>query len=354
MKTRNIFLLIVVMLGALNISAQDVTGTTRLSQKATISQRIGTTDIEIVYSSPLARGREIFGNIVPYNFIVDGKEYPWRAGSNQNTVIKFSHPVLIEGQALDSGSYGLHVFVTEKEWTFIFSNNSTSWGSFQYDKEADALRVITPAKDIDYQDWLSYDFIKREAESANVELAWAKKSSTFKIETDVSGNILSDILGKEEKTADDYLTLASRTLDQDSTQLAKALKWTEKSIELEEGFHNLTFKGFVLNKMGQKKEAGKLVKAALDSAKGFDIYYYSLSQYMLAGDKSEALKALNNYHSKNSNDWIAHLTYGEYYIKEGDQKKVVEHFKKAWENAPDNWKNYARYLYLSNKITLKP
>ncbi|MEQ9404768.1 MAG: DUF2911 domain-containing protein [Cyclobacteriaceae bacterium] len=354
MKIRNTIILLLVVFASSKVSAQDVTGTTRMSQKATISQRIGTTDIEIIYSSPLARGRKIFGNIVPYDFTVDGKEYPWRAGSNQNTVIKFSHPVLIEGKKLDSGSYGLHVFVTENEWTFIFSNNSTSWGSFQYDKTDDALRVTKVVKDMEYQDWLSYNFKERKAESVMVELAWERKRSAFKIEVDVASNILSDILAKEEKTAGDYLTLASRTLDQDSAQLSTALEWVEKSIELNEGFQNRAFKGFLLNKTGRKKEAENLINTVLDSAKGFDIYYYSLSRYMLAGEKKEAFKALNDFHKKNPNDWIVHLTFGEYYIKEGNQEKVVEHFQKAYENAPDNWKNYARYLYLSNKIILEP
>lgn len=52
-----------------------------------------------------------------------------------------SDDVKIQGQPLKAGSYGLHYIVGPDEWTAIFSNNSTSWGSFFYDPAEDALRV---------------------------------------------------------------------------------------------------------------------------------------------------------------------------------------------------------------------
>ena len=88
-------------------------------------------------------------------------------------------------------------------------------------------------------------------------------------------------------------------------------------------------------------------------AKGFDMYYYGLSYYLLKGNKAESYRILKENVGANPTDWIAHLAIGEYYIKEKKQAKVVDHFQKAYEYAPDNWKNYAQYLYLSNKIILK-
>ena len=60
---------------SLNSAGQDMVSTTKVSQKSSITQTIGTTDISIVYHSPLAKGRTIFGNLVPYDFEVEGKEY---------------------------------------------------------------------------------------------------------------------------------------------------------------------------------------------------------------------------------------------------------------------------------------
>src|SRR5580765_806371 len=105
------------------------------SQKAMVMHRIGLTDITITYHSPLVKGRKIWGELVPYNEV-------WRAGANENTTISFSTNVMIEGKPLSAGTYGLHTIPTENEWTIIFSKNSTSWGSFFYDKSEDALRVM--------------------------------------------------------------------------------------------------------------------------------------------------------------------------------------------------------------------
>src|SRR5690349_13005923 len=91
----------------------------RQSQHAVITQRIGITDITINYHRPLVNGRKVWGGLVPYGEV-------WRAGANENTTIAFSDPVTVEGKSLPKGTYGLHMIPNEKEWTVIFSKNSTS------------------------------------------------------------------------------------------------------------------------------------------------------------------------------------------------------------------------------------
>ena len=236
---------------------------TRLSQRSSITQRIGTTDVTIVYHSPSVQGRKIFGGVVPYDFMVDEKEYPWRAGSNRNTTIEFTHDVRVGGKALSAGTYGLHVFVSKKEWTFIFSKNFKSWGSFQYKKSEDALRVKVETQKVPHQEWLSYSFVDREAESAGVALRWEKTSAQFKIEVDVTAQIIADLLAKEEKTGGDYLTLARQTLEKDPSNTKQAMEWVEKSIEKEETFHNKMFKAELLARIGNQEQGESLKKAAL-------------------------------------------------------------------------------------------
>jgi len=106
----------------------------RSSQQASVSQRIGLTDIVIHYSRPLVKGRRLSGDLIAYGLV-------WRAGANENTTISFSDPVTIEGQPLAAGTYGLHAVPREQDWTMIISKNSSSWGSFTYDPAEDALRV---------------------------------------------------------------------------------------------------------------------------------------------------------------------------------------------------------------------
>ena len=82
------------------------------NKKAAISERIGLTDVTINYDRPGVKGREgkIWGQLVHVGFIDQqfgsSKAAPWRAGANENTTIKFSTDVKIEGQSLSAGKYG--------------------------------------------------------------------------------------------------------------------------------------------------------------------------------------------------------------------------------------------------------
>ena len=80
----------------------------RIRQGATVTQRVGLTDITLHYHRPLVNGRKVWGGTVPYGAV-------WRAGANENTTIEFSDPVTIEGKPLAKGVYGLHMIPTENE-----------------------------------------------------------------------------------------------------------------------------------------------------------------------------------------------------------------------------------------------
>ena len=123
------------------------------NERAEVSQWIGLVKITIDYHSPNVHGGtgadrtgQIWGELVPYGFFDQGlgpsRATPWRAGANETTTISFSHDVKIEGKELKAGTYGLFLEL-EKDgpWMWIFSHNSTGWGSFQYDPKDDALRV---------------------------------------------------------------------------------------------------------------------------------------------------------------------------------------------------------------------
>jgi len=124
------------------------------NKKASVSERIGITDVTLHYDRPAVKGREgkIWGQLVEKGFADLGfgtsKAAPWRAGANENTTITFSTDVLVEGKPLAAGTYGLFLAYGDNESTFIFSNNSTSWGSYFYDSKEDALRVNVKNKPV--------------------------------------------------------------------------------------------------------------------------------------------------------------------------------------------------------------
>src|SRR6266702_600657 len=137
----------------------------RVSQHARSSQRIGITDITIDYHRPLVSGRKVFGGLQAYGKV-------WRAGANENPSFEVSDPVTIDGHPLTKGTYGLHMIPGESSWIIIFSKNSTSWGSFTYDQDEDALRVNLVPRTIQSQEALSYDFDDPKPDSVMATMRW--------------------------------------------------------------------------------------------------------------------------------------------------------------------------------------
>ncbi len=144
------------------------------SQKASVSQRIGLTDMEIRYSSPLVKARGIWGDLIPFGEV-------WRAGANENTTISFSTDVIIGNIQVPAGIYGLHMIPRKDTWTIILSKNATSWGSYFYNKDEDMVRIEVSPLVRDFQEWLSYRFTDPRPESVNVIMNWEKIQITFQI-----------------------------------------------------------------------------------------------------------------------------------------------------------------------------
>jgi hypothetical protein len=163
-------------------------GGVRASLKAQVTQLLGTdADITIDFSRPGVKGRDIWGALVPYglspgNKYSKEKPFPWRAGANENTTLECNKDLLIQGQALPSGKYSIHMIPSESEWTVIFNKNSSLWGSFLYDSSEDALRVTVTPTPAPHCEWLMFGFENLTGTSAVAYLHWEKLKVPIKIE----------------------------------------------------------------------------------------------------------------------------------------------------------------------------
>lgn len=93
--------------------------------------------VKVVYGRPQMRGREIFGQLVPYGEI-------WRTGANEATEITLTQPVLVAGERLPGGTYSLFSIPEEDKWTIIFNRQLGAWGAYSYDDAADVMRTEVP------------------------------------------------------------------------------------------------------------------------------------------------------------------------------------------------------------------
>ncbi|MEO8648876.1 MAG: DUF2911 domain-containing protein [Acidobacteriota bacterium] len=176
----------------------------RPSQKASVMQTIGVTDLTITYSRPGVKGRTIWGDapkdayaqgeatlddqykrpegmpIVPYGHV-------WRTGANEATQFVITDDATINGQKLAAGSYSLHTIPGKDEWTIVFNGTANQWGSFSYDPAKDTLRVkAKPQWVTENQEWLAYSIEPVTDNSANVNIRWEKVKVPFTVEINVS------------------------------------------------------------------------------------------------------------------------------------------------------------------------
>ncbi len=346
----------VLLAGVLSLAsvcrAQTATGETlmlnlpRASQHAMVSQRIGITDITINYHRPLANGRQIWGKVVPYGQV-------WRAGANENTTITFTDPVTIEGQALDKGTYGVHMIPGEKEWTVIFSKDATSWGSFSYKQDMDALRVTVKPQAADVHDALTYDFDDVKPDSAVVTMRWEKVAVPFKVQVNVN-EIVTAAIHRQLYGLNQYYWEgwddAAQYFLVNKINLDEALKYEDQSIQSEERYDNLMNKSKILDAMGRKQDAEAFRAKALDKASALQLYFYGRQ---LQGEKKqeEALAIFQSTAKKFPDYWTSHLALARVYSAKGDFDNAVKEAKVALDGAPDSNKaNLANYVKrLQNK-----
>src|SRR5690242_1861272 len=255
----------------------------RPSQRAVVSQRVGLTDVTITYHRPLVGGRKIWDGVVPYGQV-------WRAGANENTTIEFTDPVAVEGQALARGIYGLHMIPGAESWTVIFSKNATSWGSFTYDKAEDALRVNVKPAAGDFHEVLTYDFDDVKADAALVTLRWEKVAVPFQVavsQETTLGDIRAQFRNLPQYTWESWNDAAQYCLT-GKINFDEALKWTDKSIQIEERFDNLMTKAGVLEALNRGGEATAARNRAMEMGNPTQLYFYG-RQLQLQKKPAEAL-----------------------------------------------------------------
>ena len=250
------------------------------NQKSEVTQYLGLVKVTIAYSSPDVAGREIWGKIVPYgmsnlNFLKSTEQNPspWRAGANENTTITFSNDVDVEGKPLKAGTYGLHMIPGAEDWTVIFSNSTSGWGSYAYLPAEDALRVVVKATSGEFNEFLTYDFTDRQQNSATAKLKWEKVVVPFKISVSNGDELYVKKLREEMVSAKGFAwqnaASAAGFCATKKINMEEALGWLNAFINPPRSlkyFQLYNTKGNVLSAMGKKEEADAVMKEAINLA----------------------------------------------------------------------------------------
>jgi len=349
MNIRNITTLsiITVLVFFSTIIAQQNLPFLRVSPQAEVSQNVGFAEIEINYGRPGVKGREIWGNLVPYglapNPFGNGKPMPWRGGANENTTINFSHDVEIEGNSLPAGTYSLHMLVYEDEWTIIFNKSFRGWGSFFHEESDDVLKIKVKPVSNQFEEWLNYGFDKLTASSCDVFMKWGDLKVSFAVNFD-QHKIVLDTYRNELKGLAGFnnaaWAAAARYSLQNKVNLKEAMEWIDKALGMNNGnsFANKVIKSNLLKEEGKLKEADEIIESSFDDATEAEINVYG---YQLIGENryDDALKVFKLNVKKFPESWNVYDSLGEIQNLMGDNENSIINYENAYDLAPDAQKS---------------
>lgn len=246
----------------------------RASQKSSVSQTVGDTEINIMYNRPNVKGRPIFGcqtnDVLPKG----GVTYPclvpsgqvWRTGANEATIFEVSSDVTINGQKLPKGKYSLHTIPGASEWTIIFNKTSNQWGSYSYDEKEDALRVTTKPLNGEMKESMTISIDDVSENQAKIVVSWEKLRVPFTL--DIGDVSQRSIAKAQRQIINDQIATANYILSSKLTaQYQDAINMLDRANSGMETFGALNLKARILAEMGKKDEAIKIGERAVEVGK---------------------------------------------------------------------------------------
>ena len=237
--------------------------TPQSSPKAVLSQVVGLTDVVVEYSRPSAKGRAIFGDLVPFGKL-------WRTGANANSTVSFSEEVVIDGKTLKKGKYALYINPRVDSWEVVFYSKTDNWGIPEVWNEADVALKTNIKPEIVDRNTETFTIIISNLDNnfAYLEFSWEKTVAAVKFEVPTKKTAIASIeKALSGPTASDYFSSAQYYF-QSNGDLAKALNYANKALELnpEKPFWYTRLKSLIQAKLGDKKGAIETAKISLVGA----------------------------------------------------------------------------------------
>ena len=256
-------IIIVLAVFLVNFATEAQIQTPQSSPKATINQSVGLTDVEINYSRPSARGRAVFGNLIPFGKV-------WRTGANENTTISFSDNVIIDGKPLKKGKYSVYTIPKIESWDIIFYKTTDNWGNPEEWKEENiALKATVKPETLNKSvETFTIGISGLDNNFAFLEISWENSYAALKFEVPTQQKATANIdKALSGPASADYFS-AAQFLFQSNGDNTKALEYVNKSLDMtkDKPFWYTRLKSLIQAKAGDKKGAIDTAKASLAAA----------------------------------------------------------------------------------------
>lgn len=244
--------------------------TPQASPKCTLTQVVGLTTVEIVYSRPSAKGRDVFNNLVPFGKL-------WRTGANENTTISFSDDVVIDGKTLPKGKYALYTTPRADNWEIVFYTATDNWGNPEtWEETKIALKTTAKSEHLNrFVESFTIGVNNLDNNFAHLELSWENTIVALKFEVPTQKTAMASIdKALAGPASGDYFSSA-QYLFQSNGDLAKAMTYVNKALDMskDKPYYYSRLKSLIQAKQGDKKgaiETAKIALAAAEMAKNQD------------------------------------------------------------------------------------
>lgn len=248
----------------------------RVSQGASVSQMIGITNVTVTYHRPGVKGRLIWGEVVPFDEL-------WRAGANEATTIEFSTDVLIEGTKIPAGKYSFFILLKEnsKSAMLILNKNVNLWGTSDYNKEEDILRLDVKPEYLEHEEWLIYTFENIKKDFSALRMHWEDFAVSLPITVETDKLVLEG--ARKAKGWKEKMNAAKYCLEND-VALDEGSKWIDESVSEERNYWNLSLQAQYQAEKGKKDTAIKTMQEALSLGEKMERKPFNLD------DMKESLK----------------------------------------------------------------
>lgn len=218
-----------------------------------ISQEVGLIKVDVEYSRPSAKGRKVYGDLVPFGTI-------WRTGANASTKVTVSDDAKVAGMPLPKGTYALYTIPGEKEWTIIFYTNTSYWGTPEEkefkESEVQARFTVPSLPMRDLVETFTIGVSNLRNNGADLEIIWENTKVVIPIMVDTDSRVMKAIETTMSGPAAGDYNAAARYYFEEKKDMGKALMWVEQALEKGgDKFWILRLKANILGEMGRYPEA---------------------------------------------------------------------------------------------------